>query len=98
MHQHTAVKVDYHNGSCFTEEEISEYLVTKDLNLTATLDKEFAYANAELVVIATPTNYDPNTNYLDDSAVEDVIDIALRVNPGVPLVIKSTVLWDTRIY
>ncbi len=89
----TAAKVDLINNgkSPITDEEISEYLVTKDLNLTATLDKEFAYANAELVVIATPTNYDPNTNYFDTSAVEDVIDIALRVNPGVPLVIKSTV-------
>ena len=89
----TEAKVDLINNgkSPIIDKEISEYLATKDLNLTATLDKEFAYANAECVVIATPTNYDPNTNYFDTSAVEDVIDIALRVNPSVPLVIKSTV-------
>jgi UDPglucose 6-dehydrogenase len=89
----TAAKVDLINNgtSPIVDKEISEYLVTKDLNLTATLDKEFAYANAECIVIATPTNYDPNTAYFDTSAVEDVVDIALRVNPGVPLVIKSTV-------
>jgi UDPglucose 6-dehydrogenase len=89
----TAAKVDLINNgkSPIVDKEISEYLAAKDLNLTATLDKEFAYANAECVVIVTPTNYDPNTAYFDTSAVEDVIDIALRVNPGVPLVIKSTV-------
>ncbi len=89
----TAAKVDLINNgkSPITDKEISEYLATKDLNLTPTLDKEHAYANAECVIIATPTNYDPNTNYFDTSAVEDVIDIALRVNPDVPLVIKSTV-------
>ena len=85
----TAAKVDLINNgqSPIGDKEISEYLATKGLNLTATLDKEFAYANAECVIIATPTNYDPNTNYFDTSAVEDVIDVALRVNPGVPLVI-----------
>jgi UDPglucose 6-dehydrogenase len=89
----TGAKVDLINDgkSPITDKEISEYLATKDLNLTATLDKESAYANAECVVIATPTNYDPNTNYFDTSAVEDVVDTALRVNPGVPMVIKSTV-------
>ena len=89
----TAAKVALINNgkSPIVDKEISEYLATKDLNLTATLDKESAYAKAECVVIATPTNYDPNTAYFDTSAVEDVIDIALRVNPGVPLVIKSTV-------
>ncbi len=89
----TAAKVDLINNrkSPITDKEISEYLATRDLNLTATLDKEFAYAHADCVVIATPTNYDPHTNYFDTSAVEDVIDNALQVNPGVPLVIKSTV-------
>ncbi len=89
----TAAKVDLINSgkSPIVDKEISEYLATKNLNLTATLDKEDAYANAEYVVIATPTNYDTNTNYFDTSAVEDVIDVALQVNPGVPLVIKSTV-------
>ncbi len=89
----TAAKVDLINNgkSPISDKEISEYLATRDLNLTATLDKEFAYANADCVVIATPTNYDPHTNYFDTSAVEDVIDNALQFNPGVPLVIKSTV-------
>ena len=89
----TAAKVDLINNgkSPIVDKEISEYLATKDLNLTATLDKELAYANAECIVIATPTNYDTTTNYFDTSAVEDVVDIALQVNPGVPLVIKSTV-------
>ncbi len=89
----TGAKVDLINGgkSPINDREISEYLATRDLNLTATLDKESAYASAECVVIATPTNYDPNTNCFDTSAVEDVVDIALRVNPGVPMVIKSTV-------
>ena len=89
----TAAKVDLINNgkSPIVDAEISEYLANRDLNLTATLDKESAYADAECVIIATPTNYDPNTNYFDTNAVEDVIDIALRVNPGVPLVIKSTV-------
>jgi UDPglucose 6-dehydrogenase len=89
----TEAKVDLINNgkSPIGDKEISEYLATRELNLTATLDKESAYANAECVIIATPTNYDPNTNYFDTSAVEDVIEIALRVNPGVPLVIKSTV-------
>jgi len=89
----TAAKVDLINNgkSPIGDKEISEYLATRNLNLTATLDKEFAYAGAECIIIATPTNYDPNTNYFDTSAVEDVIDIALQVNPGVPLVIKSTV-------
>lgn len=89
----TAAKVDLINNgkSPIGDKEISEYLATRNLNLTATRDKEFAYAGAECIIIATPTNYDPNTNYFDTSAVEDVIDIALQVNPGVPLVIKSTV-------
>jgi UDPglucose 6-dehydrogenase len=89
----TAAKVDLINSgrSPIVDKEISEYLAAGDLHLTATLDKEFAYSQADCIVIATPTNYDPQTNYFDTSAVEDVIDIALRVNPGTPLVIKSTV-------
>jgi UDPglucose 6-dehydrogenase len=89
----TEEKVDLINNgkSPIVDKEISQYLATKDLDLTATLDKESAYANADCVIIATPTNYDTTTNYFDTSAVEDVVDIALQVNPGVPLVIKSTV-------
>lgn len=73
------------------DNEIEEYLKTKKLNLTATLDKEAAYRNAEIVVIATPTNYDEKLNYFDTSAVEDVIEVVLKVNPKALMVIKSTV-------
>ena len=60
---------------------IEEYLASKRLNLTATLDAQSAYANAELVVIAVPTDYDSNLNCFDTSAVEDVIRLVTRVNP-----------------
>ncbi len=64
---------------------------TRQLNLKTTTDKEAAYASAELVIIATPTNYDSQKNYFDTSAVEDVIEWVLKVNPEVPMVIKSTI-------
>ncbi|MCR5220481.1 MAG: nucleotide sugar dehydrogenase [bacterium] len=73
------------------DQEIEEYLATKKLNLHATLDKESAYHDAEIIIIATPTNYDEKLNFFDTSAVEDVIDIVLRVNPKALMVIKSTV-------
>lgn len=89
----TPKKVDLINGkkSPILDNEISEYLAIKDLNLTATTDKEWAYTNAEMIVIAAPTNYVTDQNYFDTSAVEDVIEIALRVNPDVMIVNKSTV-------
>ncbi|MBO4793422.1 MAG: nucleotide sugar dehydrogenase [Deltaproteobacteria bacterium] len=71
--------------------ELEEYLATKELDLTATLDAEAAYANAEFVIIAVPTDYDPDQNYFDTSSVENVIETVLRVNPGAVMVIKSTV-------
>lgn len=71
--------------------EIEEYLAGGNLSLTATLDGETAYRDAELVVIATPTNYDPSKNYFDTHFVEDVIKLVLSVNPTVPMVVKSTV-------
>ena len=71
--------------------EASEYLATKKLSLSATLDPELAYAGAAFVVVAAPTNYDPKQNYFDTTAVEAVIETALRVNPAAVLVIKSTV-------
>ncbi len=64
---------------------------TRQLNLKTTIDKEAAYSSAELVIIATPTNYDSQKNYFDTSAVEDAIEWVLKVNPEVPMVIKSTI-------
>ena len=73
------------------DDYIEQYLAEKDLHLTATLDAEAAYKDAELVVIAAPTNYDPQRNYFDTSAVEAVIRLVQKVNPEAVMVIKSTV-------
>ena len=70
---------------------IEEYLATKPLKLKATLDQETGYRDADFVVIAAPTNYDPTKNYFDTSHVEEVIDAVLRVNPDAVMVIKSTI-------
>ena len=89
----TAAKVDLinHKKSPIQDAEIESYLATRTLDLTATLDKEAAYRDAQMVVIATPTNYDDERNFFDTSCVEDVIETVLRVNPGAMMVIKSTV-------
>jgi nucleotide sugar dehydrogenase len=73
------------------DEYIEKYLAEKDLNLVATLDGRTAYANADFVVIAAPTNYDSVRNYFDTSHVEEVIDLVLEVNPAAVMVIKSTI-------
>lgn len=73
------------------DEYIEKYLAEKELNLTATLDGEKAYKNAEFVVIATPTNYNPKRNYFDTSAVESVIEEVLKVNKDAIMIIKSTI-------
>ena len=73
------------------DKEIEEYLAVGDLNLTATLDAEAAYRDADFVVIAAPTNYDPQKNFFDTSAVETVIDLAMKANPNAIMVIKSTI-------
>ena len=86
-------KVDLinHKKSPIQDEYIEKYLAEKELNLTATLDGAAAYRNAEFVVIAAPTNYDPQKNFFDTSHVEEVIDLVLSVNPDAVMVIKSTI-------
>ncbi len=86
-------KVDMINRrqSPIQDEYIERYLAEKELHLTATLDAKAAYKEAEYVVIAAPTNYDPHRNYFDTSAVENVIETVLGVNPNAIMVIKSTV-------
>ena len=97
-HQVTAVdvipeKVDMLNRkqSPIQDEYIEKYLSEKSLNLTATLDGAKAYSDADFVVIAAPTNYDPVKNYFDTHHIEDVIDLVLSVNPNAVMVIKSTI-------
>ncbi len=97
-HQVTAVdvipeKVDLINNkkSPIQDEYIEKYLAEKPLNLVATLDGRSAYCDAEFVVIAAPTNYDPVKNYFDTSHVEEVIDLVLEVNPQATMIIKSTI-------
>ncbi len=97
-HQVTAVdvipeKVEMINRreSPIQDAEIERYLAQKDLDLKATLDGESAYREAEIVVISTPTNYDPKMNYFDTSSVESVIEQVNRVNPDAAIVIKSTI-------
>ena len=73
------------------DEYIEKYLAEKDLDLTATLDGAAAYRDADFIVIAAPTNYDPVKNYFDTHCIEDVIDLVLSVNPGAVMAIKSTI-------
>ena len=80
-----------HRISPIQDEYIEKYLAEKELNLTATLDGAAAYRDAEFVVIAAPTNYDPQKNFFDTSHVEEVIDLVLSVNPDATMVIKSTI-------
>ncbi|MED4079851.1 nucleotide sugar dehydrogenase [Halalkalibacterium halodurans] len=86
-------KVDMINNckSPIVDREIEEFLATKELNLTATTDKEAAFKDAQFVVISTPTNYDPEKNYFDTSSVEAVISDVLSINPNAVMVIKSTI-------
>jgi UDPglucose 6-dehydrogenase len=97
-HEVTAVdvfqeKADMINNrkSPIVDKEITEYLSTKELNLKATIDGAAAYKDAEYIIIATPTNYDPDKNYFDTSSIETVIELVLKVNPNAVMIIKSTV-------
>ena len=86
-------KVDLINNrrSPIQDDYIEQYLAEKELNLTATMDAETAYKDADFVVIATPTNYDPVKNYFDTRHVEEVIEVVKKVNPNAIMVIKSTI-------
>ncbi len=85
------VKMVNNKKSPIKDPEIEEYLATKNLNLRATTDKYQAYKDAEFVIIATPTDYDPDKNYFDTNSVEVVISDVLNINPNAVIVIKSTI-------
>ena len=86
-------KVDLINNrkSPIQDDYIEKYLAEKDLNLVATTDGESAYKDADFVVVATPTNYDPQKNFFDTRHVEEVIELVMKVNPDAIIVIKSTI-------
>ena len=86
-------KVDLINNkkSPIQDNEIEDFLANKELNIVATTDGRFAYKDADLIIIATPTNYDPKLNFFDTKYVEQVIELVLEVNPNTIMIIKSTI-------
>ena len=105
--KHTVVAVDVipekvekinRRESPIADEYLERYLAEKSLDLVATLDGRAAYRDADFVVIAAPTNYDPKKNFFDTSHVEEVINLVLEVNPDAVMVIKSTVPVGYRLY
>jgi len=77
--------------SPIVDKDISDFLLNKDLNFSATLDKKEAFLNSDFVIIATPTNYDPEKNYFDTSSIEEVIEDVLKLNQNTTIIIKSTI-------